>query len=499
MPKELVLYRTSPEMISQSQLRHQERFASPKQRGFSVLVEEFTRFEPQEIFPQPPAARIKRLLSDWLKRPEGDSLVLLQTCLQAVFPRHCISLLSCARVRRTGTVITALAAPPSHALVMKRTIQVVERSTADEDAYALLLKKARISSKPPASLVGKPYHCTYSDCDKRYAKPSKLADHVRSHTGERPFCCSEPACNKRFLRKSHLQAHARSHLPKEERPYVCPEMNCAQRFSTNQHLRQHVALHFQPTPYVCEYCQDSFHKNQQLKRHVADVHLKTKPCPCPLTGCNMSFAYQSILDKHVARVHNDAKRYGCEIAECSEKFSKWSLLQAHIKEVHKLRCKYCNKAYSDRTAYKTHLETHEIPLTDRLRYSCTHCDKKFTKSYSLKRHLSFVHQGIREYKCKVCLAEFAHNKTLNAHTAREHGDHSSLKQEKKKRKGLTRTPGLLSRLFGTAYVDSGRHIRCLHDGCPYRFAREYDLDRHLASHHLDLLERPVTQLLQTAT
>lgn len=329
----------------------------------------------------------------------------------------------------------------------------------------------------------KPFECPYTGCERSYAKPSKLEDHIRSHTGLRPFCCSEPNCSKKFIRKSHLQAHARSHLPKDQRPYICHVQDCSQRFSTHQHLTQHQDIHNRPRPYGCHLCTNTFHKNHQLKKHIAEIHLHTKPNPCPIPGCSMSFTFPSVLEKHVSRVHDQTKRYGCGLDDCLEHFSKWSLLQAHIKAAHKMKCAHCGKTYSDKTAFRLHVDTHETPLESRRLFQCkaAGCTKKFTRAHSLKKHVNFIHNEIRDYQCQICDKEFAHRRTLKAHAAREHSA-NKIQKTSGPRAPLTHEISLFGRLTGDEYATSGRDLCCPALGCLYRFARQYDLDRHLATY-----------------
>lgn len=86
------------------------------------------------------------------------------------------------------------------------------------------------------------YFCTWEGCVKSYAKPVRLEEHLRSHTGERPYRCTHDHCGASYLRDTHLVAHMRTHLDEKDKPFTCDVDDCGKRFWTNQHLNRHVKL-----------------------------------------------------------------------------------------------------------------------------------------------------------------------------------------------------------------------------------------------------------------
>ncbi|CAO3651607.1 unnamed protein product [Mucor hiemalis] len=53
------------------------------------------------------------------------------------------------------------------------------------------------------------YKCTL--CVKRFTRPSSLATHMHSHTGEKPYKCVIEGCGRRFSVVSNLRRHAKIH------------------------------------------------------------------------------------------------------------------------------------------------------------------------------------------------------------------------------------------------------------------------------------------------
>jgi len=53
------------------------------------------------------------------------------------------------------------------------------------------------------------HECLY--CPKAFDRPSSLAAHIKTHTGDKPFKCDHPGCGKDFAVRSNLTRHLRMH------------------------------------------------------------------------------------------------------------------------------------------------------------------------------------------------------------------------------------------------------------------------------------------------
>ncbi|KAK9240189.1 hypothetical protein V1525DRAFT_396203 [Lipomyces kononenkoae] len=377
---------------------------------------------------------------------------------------------------------------------------------------ARLDAEADVSNARPRRSRPKCYHCEYSNCGKSFTRPCRLEEHMRSHTGERPFVCTFPGCEKTFLRDTHLKAHESSH--REEKRYKCGR--CGHGFNTNQHLKRHQLIHEKQKPYACaDYppCEAAFHKQSQLRKHVAEVHTHTKPFVCGVDGCGRSFGQNSRLKAHQARDHGSQPRYLCEHAlvsetgegtgeQCQMRFQTWSALQKHIKTNHKAVCPECGAMFAKSGVLRQHMRVHEQTLEERRKFVCEYCERGFTRKHALIVHTSTVHEGRRPFACEEegCNKAFGHKRLLKEHMAKAHseGNSTDAKSDESKtdqessnyvdvffpsRAPLISQPDVIDRLAGTGYETSGRHIPCPFPACQFRFAREYDLARHVAGYH----------------
>ena len=145
------------------------------------------------------------------------------------------------------------------------------------------------------------YECRV--CHKAFQYISRLARHMKTHSGERPFRCEE--CGKTFNQAAHLQTHQAIHSGK--RPYQCDI--CHATFSRPDNARRHQLTHTGQKPFQCGVCEKTFRQAGNLTEHLR-THTGEKPYRCDV--CQATFARSDGLLVH-RRTHTGEKPYRCEL------------------------------------------------------------------------------------------------------------------------------------------------------------------------------------------
>lgn len=415
----------------------------------------------------------KRQITDW---PATDELIEAET----------------ATVRSTGDSITSSTQQPTQ-------------------TGAATSITSRASRKFPSDL--KTIKCTFSGCPKTFNRPARLAAHLRSHTNDRPHKCPYPDCGKDYLEEKHLAQHIKgSHT--HEKKYACTEPDCGKSFVTATRLRRHAAVHEGADRFRCrgyEGCSLSFRKHQTLQRHVRTAHLSQPGYICGNDGCNSGFDTAGALRRHIEREHGELK-YWCD--DCGKReseeddedthprkvgFTTLLLLQAHMRREH-INCMFCDVKCGTQFDLERHIDIHHSGTTveDRKTVACTWegCNKKFTRVSNLNTHVKTAHEGLRFVCGQVntfdvpdiadwnwmeegCSQEFVSKLKLEEHVRFVH-------------LGRKRPPKLytVASVFAEDKIDElsggpvlSRDITCTFPDCEARFARHYDLDRHIKNDH----------------
>ena len=170
---------------------------------------------------------------------------------------------------------------------------------------------------------------------------------------------------------------------------------------------KHTCKSQEKRPHDCSFCDSSFSRKNNLRRHITMVHERKKlevilQEKSLLKGSNFNkieylVDFQALEDKH-GPFKRDNGYILCSY--CSNRFERPARLKEHIVAVHEGKkphsCSVCDKSFGMKRNLKKHIESaHESK-----RFKCTLCEKDFVNRTVLRRHIQIVHDK-KEPKLKV--------------------------------------------------------------------------------------------------
>ncbi|KHN88940.1 Zinc finger and SCAN domain-containing protein 10 [Toxocara canis] len=276
----------------------------------------------------------------------------------------------------------------------------VERRTIDETTTFTQVKMER---KPADAIPVEPFSLRIAEVYLPPKEPrlTPAEDTLRlkyRRFRQKQFTCEY--CNHTFTLKHNMRAHIANYhsaggktLQPRGKRYKC--LKCGWLYRTMDEVerhqrREHERRERDPPSKEwlqdinCDFCDEKFKSQNQLREHCNFVHLNLRPYECRI--CNMKFARKGGLNRHNLTVHSDFV-YPCPYKECTHAGFKCSkALSAHIRSVHThvrpYKCEQCGKSFVRRNDLRTHETMHSADWG----FVCDTCGQKFRCSAYLKRH-----------------------------------------------------------------------------------------------------------------
>ena len=224
------------------------------------------------------------------------------------------------------------------------------------------------------------------------------------------------SCNRIFNTVGVLRAHKKKCGKNDIKCDYCEE-----KFSFQQQLRKHITnTHKEIKQYKCELCDKAFREPGKLKSHKVMVHEGAEKIhKCDF--CDKSYALKSYLKSHIKSSHGNQPPVNCHI--CGKSFSK-QYLRSHIKEVHEgeINWKVCHIcAFKCRT--NSTLKTHMMTVhSDERNFPCDQCSYAAKTKAFLRKHIASKHVEVVEKKwvCSICGKCFHAQCNMNTHIKNVH-------------------------------------------------------------------------------
>lgn len=221
-----------------------------------------------------------------------------------------------------------------------------------------------------------------------------------------------------FSRSTQLKSH-KICTHQEIRSFECVE--CGKHFGTAAILKLHSMTHTGERPHACDMCGRTFSLLNNLNVHKRNVHYGVRSHSCQ--ECGKKFACKRNLLYHLG-THSTVKPYACD--QCNKVLmSYWIVFIKCSHVLCSLQIFSFLTHFSKVFPQQENLIRHRKVIHSNARsHVCELCDRSFSNSSNLKRHI-IQHTKIKKaFLCNVCNISFRSEIILFKHQQKFHSTHT---------------------------------------------------------------------------
>lgn len=175
--------------------------------------------------------------------------------------------------------------------------------------------------------------------------------------------------------------------------------------------------------FECMDCAKNFKLKSSLERHRRVIHLEGDTYSCP--ECEARCPDKGTLARHMY-THTGLKPYSC--TRCNKQFSRKYHLERHIIQTGcdgnprpSHPCQVCGRMFSRKDNLREHLRAHAGQVKRKKKYNCQHCNKEFHGTTLLQIHMR-THTGEKPYQCDFCSKSFPSSGAMKKHRRMHTGE-----------------------------------------------------------------------------
>ncbi|CAK9302689.1 unnamed protein product [Gordionus sp. m RMFG-2023] len=259
--------------------------------------------------------------------------------------------------------------------------------------------------------------CGWKDCNLQYRYKTKIEEHMRTHTHEKTIAC--PTCGSLYANKNKFSEHIMRQVTEENQKFRC--QLCKKPFASQKILKIHCKHH--TSSYKCPFCPFVFATPGNVKKHINYKHQEHRPFKCQ--SCDITSKSRYDAQKHFEIIHGQDKTneiFRCTASievnksqtPCPFECKSELVLSRHYRLEHPTHVvstiptlisnpppppltssevvDNSNLTNSMSVSSSNTKPPKKIKIIPTLRYFCHLCEKKYSRSDKLSRHLQTIHQ-----------------------------------------------------------------------------------------------------------